>query len=152
MSAQLQEFFRLVEDYYGVSYRKTMKGAIEKLLRNVPHGYLPVLFRYLRMNVSADYSHAPDEKAIRECMAEVDEAYPEFRVAAHNQIPRTFAQISDDAGAIPAELGRQYITDILTAFREDRIRPMNDVVCRGDNVRMTPYEFEQQWKEAHGIA
>lgn len=142
----------MVEDYYGAKYRKTMRGAIEKRLSNVPEGYLPVLFRHLRLNVSAGYEKVPDEKAVCESMAEVDEAYPEFWKQSYNQqITHTRAQIEDDAGAIPAALGRQYITDIMAAFRNDEIRPVSEDEREGD-TRMTPYEYEQQWKEEHGIA
>ena len=151
MNHELQSFFELVQDYYGVQYRKAMKGALTKLLQNLPHGYLPILFRHLRMNVSADYGHAPDEKAVRESMKEVDDAYPEFRKTSHNRISHTRAQITDEAGTIPAALGRQYIDDIMAAFRNDEIRPLTQEP-RNDDTRMTPYEFEQRWKEEHGIA
>lgn len=151
MNHELQSFFELVQDYYGVQYRKAMKGALTKLLQNVPHGYLPVLFRHLRMNVSADYNHAPDEKAVRESMREVDDAYPEFRKTSHNRISHTRAQITDEAGTIPAALGRKYIEDILRAFNNDEIRPV-DQETESDDTRMTPYEFEQRWKKEHGIA
>ena len=147
----LAQFFHSVEEYYGVKYRESMKAPLTALLSNLPRGYYQILFRYLRMNVSADYKSVPDEKAIRECMKEVDDAYPEFRKTSYNRISHTRAQITDEAGTIPAELGRQYIDDIMAAFRKDEIRPVTQEP-RDDDTRMTPYEFEQRWKEEHGIA
>lgn len=147
----LDQFFVSVERYYGVEYRDTMKAPLRALLDGLPPGYYQILFRHLRINVSADYKSVPDEKAIRECMKEIDEAYPEFRKESYNQqITHTRAQIEDDAGAIPAALGRQYITDIMAAFRNDEIRPVSEEGRDGD-TRMTPYEYEQRWKKEHGI-
>lgn len=151
LNPELQKFYKNIEEYYGVAYRPTMKKALNKILSNVPGDYLRELFKYIRMSISADYKSVPDEKAIRECMREVDEAYPEFRATSHNRISHTRAQITDEAGTIPAALGRQYIDDIMAAFRNDEIRPVTQEP-RDDDTRMTPYDFEQQWKKEHGVS
>lgn len=143
----IKHFFSVVEDYYGAPYRDSVKAAVYERVGRKSPDFLDVLYKYLRLNISNRYKQPPGEQEIVHTMREVYEAYPEFSPEA--QIDRVQRPaLTDDAGAIPVEVGMEYVSDLLQAFRAGEIRPDD----ADDDGRLTAYEYEQAWRERKGIA
>lgn len=133
-----------IEAYYG-EYRPAVRGAVLEELgkRRWPsQRACDEMLVWLRAEYSTRWRTPPGVKEILEAYQAIPPGDYSNRVASNA------ARITDSAGAIPDdETGEAYIRDLMTAWREHRIRRDDEP----DDGRPTAYEFESQWRERNGV-
>jgi len=142
----VRQFVADIEETYG-RYPPKLKIGVLEVLKVA--GYWPSqewldrLYDAVTDTFSPKWGKVPSKIEIRAAIQVMaPEPYKTIQSRSDAQ------QITDDAGAIPLEVGLEYVSDILGAFRRGEIRP-DDIP---DDGRPTAYEYEQAWKERRGIA
>ena len=137
MSETKKQFIRQIQAYYRDEYPAVMAADVIKLLP-ADREMLSALYQILIRRNPAKYKTVPDVAAFDESIRELYDAYPEYRQGVRYTHP--VAQLEDGSG-IPVEVGEEYVTDLLAAFRDDRLKTGVDP----DDPRPTPEEFERKW-------
>lgn len=146
-------FIADIEEYYG-KYSPKVRLGVLSVLHSQGNWFsadlLDRIYDAVTDSFSPKWGKVPSKIEIREALENVPPAPLTPRISQANA-----QQIADDAGAIPAEYGRQYISDIMAALRSGEIRPDGSPAVFADgsvDSRPTATEFEQQWRERMGVA
>jgi hypothetical protein len=145
MNTIQDRFVKMLEGYYRDEYPGVMLAEVARIIP-ADREMLSALYQIVIRRNPAKYKSVPDVAAIEEALRELYDAYPEYRSGVRYTPPT--AQL-DDGGGIPAEVGDEYVEDLMQAFYAGELRTADDR-SNPDDHRPTPEEFQQQWLHKRG--
>lgn len=81
-----EKWLQWIEDYYRDTFPRSMRVKVYNVLPTSQKA-LSALYDEIISTVSAQYRTVPDKQAVVKALNQVEEAYPELRPEAYNNVP-----------------------------------------------------------------